>query len=177
MINIGFDCAVVKEAAKAKKFKLVTPSASYVLGVFIVLCRKFGTPMKLIFDDGRVIEKKFTLTAIGNGKYCGGGFRSSPLAKLDDGLLDVCAIDKVSRFTFLSLVGKYKKGTYLDSARAQKVISYTQVPHFRMEFDAPIPICIDGEIKGAKTVEFTAVKNGFNFVVPKGSKFLSGTNS
>jgi diacylglycerol kinase family enzyme len=42
-----------------------------------------------------------------------------------------------------------------------------------MEFEAPIPICLDGEIKGAKSVEFTAIKNGFNFVVPRGSKFLS----
>lgn len=173
MVNIGFDCAVVKEAARIKRFKLITPGASYILGVFVVLFKKFGTPMKLVFDDGEVIEREFTLTAIGNGKYCGGGFRSSPKALLDDGLFDVCSIDKVSRLTFLSLVGKYKKGTYLENRRARKIFSYKQIPHFRMEFDAPIPICLDGEIKGAKSVEFTAVKNGFNFVVPKGSKFLS----
>ena len=39
-----------------------------------------------------------------------------------------------------------------------------------MEFDTPIPICIDGEIKGAKTVDFEVVRNAFNFVVPKGSE-------
>ena len=41
-------------------------------------------------------------------------------------------------------------------------------PHFRMEFDTPIAICIDGEIKGAKSVDFEVVKNALNFVVPKG---------
>ena len=172
MINIGFDCAVVREADRIKKHKWIPPGISYILGVFVVLCRKFGTKMKLIYDDGEVIEKEFTLTAIANGKFCGGGFKSAPIALLQDGLFDVCSINKVSRMTFLSLVSKYKKGTYLDSKRASKVIDYRQTNHFVMEFDEPIPICIDGEIKGAKTVDLSLVKNAFNFVVPKGSRML-----
>ena len=168
MVNIGFDCAVVKEAERLKRHKFVTPGMSYIMGVVVVLFKKFGTKMKVIFDDGEVIEKEFTLTAIGNGKFCGGGFKSAPKALLNDGLLDVCAIDKISRLTFISLVGSYKKGTYLENQRAMKYIRHRRVPHFKMEFDTPIPICIDGEIKGAKTVDFEVVKNAFNFVVPKG---------
>ena len=41
-----------------------------------------------------------------------------------------------------------------------------------MEFEEPIPICIDGEIKGAKTIDFEIVKNAFNFVVPKGCDLI-----
>jgi len=177
MINIGFDCAVVKEADKIKKLKIFSPGISYILGVFVALFKRIGTKMKLIYDDGTVVEKKLTLTAIGNGKYCGGGFRSAPKALMTDGLIDICAINKVSRFTFLSLVGSYKKGTFIHNPKASRVFSYTQAPHFKMEFEAPEPICIDGEIKGAKTVEFTAVKNGFNFVVPKGSELIYHPNS
>ena len=172
MVNIGFDCAVVKEAAKIKKIKFFSPGISYILGVVVVLFRKFGTKMKLIFDDGEIIEKEFTLTAIGNGKFCGGGFKSAPTALLEDGLMDVCSINKVSRATFLNLVSSYKKGTFLTNERALKCINYRQVPHFKMEFDNPIPICIDGEIKGAKTVDFTVVRNAFNFVIPKGSELM-----
>lgn len=168
MVNIGFDCAVVKEADRLKKFKFLSPSILYILGVVVALFKKFGTKMKLIFDDGTTFEKELTLNAIGNGRYCGGGFRSAPIALLDDGLMDVCSINKVSRLTFISLVSSYKKGTYLDNKKALKLIKYQQVPHFRMEFDNPLPICIDGEIKGAKNIEFTCIKDGFNFVVPKG---------
>lgn len=168
MVNIGFDCAVVKEAEKLKRFKWVTPGISYILGVVAVLFKKFGTPMRIIFDDGEVLEKEFTLTAIGNGKFCGGGFEAAPRANLRDGLMDVCAIDKISRFTFVSLVSSYKKGTYLDNAKAMRYIRHRRVPHFKMEFDTPVAICIDGEIKGAKSVDFEVVKNALNFVVPKG---------
>lgn len=169
MINIGFDCSVVKEASRLKKWKLVTPSMSYIFGVAVALCKRFGTKMKIIFDDGEVIQEEMTLTAIGNGRFCGGGFDSAPRAFLNDGLMDVCAIRKVTRRKFIALVKDYKNGTYLSNPEAMKYIRYRQVPHFRMEFDQPIPICNDGEICGGKSLEFTSVPNGFNFVLPKGS--------
>ena len=167
MVNIGFDCAVVKEAAKLKKAKLATPGLSYILGVVVTLFKPFGTKMKLIFDDGEVLENEYTLTAIGNGKFCGGGFMATPTALLTDGLLDICAVNKISRLTFVKLVGYYKKGTHLINKHTRKIITYKQVPHFKMEFETPLPICIDGEIKGAKTVDFSVLHGGFNFVVPK----------
>ena len=171
MVNIGFDCAAAKEAAKLKKHKFITPSFSYTLGVLKVFFRKIGTKMKLIFDDGEIFENIYTLTAIGNGKFCGGGYCAAPLAKMNDGILDICIINKVSRFTFLKLVRSYKNGTYIHNPSALKHIHTKQTNHFKMEFDEPIPICIDGEIKGAKSIDFSVVRNAFNFVIPKGSDF------
>lgn len=171
MVNIGFDCAVAKEAAKLKKNKLFPPRFAYTLGVFKVVFRKIGTPMKIIFDDGEVIEKLFTLTSIANGRYCGGGYCAAPNAYMNDGIMDIAAINKISRFTFFGLLKSYKKGTYLEKKRAQKILVHKRVSHFRMEFKEPLPICIDGEIKGAKNIEFTVIPNAFNFVIPKGSDF------
>ncbi len=163
MVNIGFDCAVAKEA---QKLKFISPRMSYVLGVIKVLFRRIGTKMKITFDDGNVIQDNLTLTAIGNGKYCGGGFMAAPKAELDDGLFDVCVIKKISRRRFISLVGAYKRGLHVGNEKAEKYISYHRCPHLKMEFKAPVPICIDGEIKGAKTVELTVIRNAFNFVIP-----------
>ncbi len=171
MVNIGFDCAVAKEAAKLKKIKLFTPRFAYTLGVFKVVFRKIGTPMKIIFDDGEVIEKLFTLTSIANGRYCGGGYCAAPYAFMNDGIMDIAAINKISRFTLFGLLKSYKKGTYLEKKRVQKLVVHKRVSHFRMEFKEPLPICIDGEIKGAKNIDFTVVPGAFNFVIPKGSDF------
>ena len=169
MVNIGFDCAVAKEAARLKKLKFITPAMSYICGVVVSLFKRYGTKMKLVFDDGEVIDSTLLLTAIGNGKYCGGGFNAAPLAELNDGLMDIAIIKKISRFSFIGLVGDYKKGTYLDNPKALKYITYKRVPHFKMEFDSPVPICVDGEIKGSRTIDFSIVPNGVNFVIPKGS--------
>ena len=176
MVNIGLDCNVVIESNKLKKLKFIPAAASYIIGLVIAFFKKLYSPMKLIFDDGEIIEGDLTLTAIGNGKFCGGGFKALPLALLQDGLMDVCIIQKVGRLKFLELVSSYKAGTYLEKESAMKVISYKQVPHFKMEFESPIPICIDGEIKGAKSIDFSVIKNGFNFVVPKGCELLYKTD-
>ncbi len=171
MINIGFDCAVAKLASKLRNFWFIPVKSSYLVALFITAFKKIGTKMKLIFDDGTVIDKTLTLTAIGNGRYCGGGFCSNPNALLSDGIMDICAIDKVSIFKFVSLVGAYKKGKHFDNERAKKVMSLRREKHFKMEFYEPVPVCIDGEIKGAKNIDFTVVPNGFKFVIPKGSEY------
>ena len=85
--------------------------------------------------------------------------------------MDLCVIDKVNIFKFATLVGSYKKGNHLNNKRALKVLEYIRTSHFKMEFEEPVPICIDGEIKGAKNIDFSVVKNGCNFVVPKGSEY------
>ncbi len=172
MINIGFDCAAAKEAARLKNHRLITPSFSYTLGVLKVFFRKIGTDMKLIFEDGEVWDGTYTLTAIGNGRFCGGGYCAAPRAKMDDGLLDICTIKKISRLTLLKLIRSYKKGTYLENPKAKDAFMHKRVSRFRMEFNTPVPICTDGEIKGAKTINFEVSQNAFNFVIPKGSQLI-----
>jgi len=172
MANIGFDCAVAREAARIKKRGFFSPRFAYTIGVFKVFFRKIGTKMRLVFDDGVIWDDVFTLTAIGNGKFCGGGYKALPEATLDDGMIDICAINKVSHFTLVRLIGSYKKGTHLQKKSAQKYFNTKRVDHFKMEFDSPVPLCIDGEIKGAMSIDFSIIKNAFNFVVPNGSEFI-----
>lgn len=177
MVNIGFDCSVVKEAQRVKKFKFISPGLSYIFGILVALFKRYGTHMKIVFDDGETIDSELLLTAIANGKFCGGGFKSAPLAVLDDGLMDVAVIKKISRFSFIKLVGSYQKGTFLNNEKAMRYITYKRVPHFKMEFDEPIPICLDGEIKGAKNIDFSVERNAFNFIIPKGSEIRADSTS
>ncbi len=173
MVNIGTDCAVVQEADRLRKYRFIPSGLSYIIGVIIVFfIRKFGLPMKIVFDNGEVIDGDLTLTAIANGKFCGGGFKAAPLALLDDGKMDVVIIKKVARLQFAALVGSYKKGTYLENKLAKKYITLRQIPHMKMEFESPVPVCVDGEIKGAKSIDFSVVRDAFNFVVPQGSALI-----
>ena len=53
--------------------------------------------------DGDVID-------LCNGVSYGGGFRAAPLARMDDGLLDLVLVKKVSRLRIARVVGMYKAG-------------------------------------------------------------------
>ena len=171
MINIGLDCEVVKEAERLKKLWFIPVNLSYIAGLAVVSFRKIGTKMKLEYSDGSVIDKFYTLTAIGKGKFCGGGFCAIPTADLSDGKLHSIAIDKIPLAKFLSLVIPYKLGKHLKSKRALKVIKYTATDNLKMSFDNDISVCIDGEVFTAKEIELSVRRAAANFVVPKGASY------
>ena len=176
MVNIGFDCAVVKESDKLKKIKLFPAPLSYIGGIIATVFKKIGTNMRVIYDDGNVIEKTFTLVAIGNGRYCGGGFCGVPRAILNDGLADVCAIDKISVFKFFTLVGSYKKGTHLVPQNAS-VLSTKDCKTLDLVFEGVQSASIDGEVRDINgTLRIEIIRNGLNFVIPKGSAFKKEEN-
>ena len=117
IVNMGFDCEVVKRADRLKKLPMVSGSLAYILGVVGELLHKKAMKAKitLTYEDGstEVMDDKFLLVAIGNGRWYGGGFKAVPGAKLDSGTLDVTIVKYVRTFTFLKLVGAFKKGKHI----------------------------------------------------------------
>lgn len=58
----------------------------------------------------------YTLFAICNASYYGGGFCPAPNSRLDDGLLDFCKVDAVNLAQALPLIPKYSEGTANEEA-------------------------------------------------------------
>ena len=168
MINIGFDCEVVKQTAKLKRSKLIPKSMTYIAGLAVTLIRKPGVVARVSFDGGEPEQRRMLLTAIANGAWCGGGFHSNPLALLEDGVLDTILIKNVSRVRFVSLVGMYKKGTYVDNRGARRVIDYVKCKSVHYYFDSVQSICVDGEVTEVTDLEICAVPGALRLVVPRG---------
>lgn len=169
MFNIGFDCNVVELTGRLKQKPLISGSAAYLMAVFGVLARKKGTSLT-ITDGGSVWrEGPMLLCSISNGSYCGGGIYSSPQARMDDGLFDICVINDVSRMKFISTFPKYKNGTHLDMKGADEILDV------RRSTDVTIKpygmkdlfICVDGEIQLTTGIRVTMCPGALNFVVPK----------
>ena len=130
------------------------------------------TKIKINADSIDEIDRKLLLIAIANGKYYGGGFKAMPYASIHDSKLDISIVEKVSRFTFLSLVGKYKKGTHLDTKKGKKCITYLRTNSLTLKFDTPKKICIDGEIEIAEKVNIEVAPAAVSFIIPEGAKEL-----
>lgn len=149
IVNMGFDCGVVKRADRLKKLPLINGSAAYILGVVGELLHKKPLDVKVTFtyEDGttEVIEEKLLLIAIGNGRWYGGGFKAVPGAKLDSGTLDVTIIKNVKATTFIKLVGKFKKGTLIEDTETCKVIP-------KAEKYVIYKRCIGVKVEGCETI-------------------------
>ncbi len=169
MINIGFDCDVVSETLHTKKNPLIPSKMAYIAGLIKVFCRKIGTNFRLTFPDGESFDQDLTLSLIGNGAFCGGGFKAAPYASLSDGALEVCIIGRVSRLEFIKTVGGYRKGTYLDEKRRPRFVTYKRTDRMTVEFDVLHDYCIDGEIKRARTLDIACLPHATTFICPRGA--------
>lgn len=167
MINVGFDCEVVKKTLKLKKNPLIPSSLAYIAGVVTTLIRKPGVVARVICDGEDMGERKMLLTTFANGAFCGGGFNSNPRALLCDGKIDALLVNNVSRMTFLGLVGSYKKGTHL-VPKNEGILLSVKCSRIELEFPAVQSASVDGELFDFERLTIEVVPSGIGFVVPKG---------
>ena len=170
VVNMGFDCGVVERAARLKKKKFVTGKMAYIYGVVGELVKKKPLDLKVTFTyangETEVIKEKLLLCAVANAKWYGGGFKVAPTADLSDGILDVMIIRNVSRRTFISFVGDFKKGTLVDENGKPKdevkdILYYKRCVAIKIE--GCETYCADGEITKGNTVEISVIPKALNY--------------
>lgn len=170
MMNIGFDCYVAKTMTKIKRNKWVPRGFEYIAALVIEFCRKSGVTFSTLTLDGEEIaEKAFLLGCLGNGSFCGGGFKSAPAADLRDGELDMCLVRNLNLFKCLKIIGKYKAGTFLSDAEAMNYITYKKIKTARMTFGGEGQyVSFDGKIVRVKELEIEVAPLAVRVSLPCG---------
>lgn len=168
MFNIGFDCNVVDTTNKVKQSTFLSGPLSYFVSIFINLINKKCTDLKIELDGIPKYNGPLLLTCIANGCYCGGGIKSNPLAKFNDGLININIIKNVPSIKFISLLPSYMNGTFLSKSNIEKIVLSEKCSKVNVTpYSKNIRICVDGDIIDASQIKFEAIHNAFNFVVPK----------
>lgn len=167
MFNIGFDCDVVIKMDELRKFSFLAGSTAYSTGVGLALIKKDTLDLNIVIDDGIERKGKILMMAIGNGKYCGGGFKGLPEASVEDGIIDVSIVKNVSRLEFISLIGPYKKGTHLSTKLGQKIVTYEKCKSITVKDEKEFSICIDGEVEKGNILRVEIENKAILFSVPQ----------
>jgi YegS/Rv2252/BmrU family lipid kinase len=120
--------------------------------------------MTIEHPGGRESRPVFTL-AVGNSDQYGNNARIAPAARIDDGLLNLTAVSRVTSFNALPLLGRLFSGRLRSS---QNVLTLA-APHFVVERPAPGFIHTDGEIHSAGSrVEFIVRPKSLRILTPRG---------
>ncbi len=167
ILNMGFDADVVERMMKYKRRPLMTGKSAYILGVLVTFLNKMGHHFRVSVDDHLIYDGKGLLCAAANSICYGGGFYCAPLAKINDGIIDVCFVKKVSRFSFIRMIGTYKAGKHLETPWVAKKIVYAKGKKVTIEIDRSINFSIDGEMGKASSITLEIVPNALKFVVPQ----------
>lgn len=162
VVNIGFDSKVNYDVDKyKKKFKV---STAYNIAIVTNLLKRINYPYT-IKVDGEVLENgKFLLMSLGNASYYGGGYKCAPNAQIDDGLIEFCAVRKVSRFTLAKLIKIYKKGEHLENKKFAKYILYKRCKTVEIESDYEFKYTLDGETFQTKKLVASINPGSINLV-------------
>lgn len=167
MVNFGFDTAVVKTMEKVKRFKLFVGKRAYYVGIVTALINSMKTKCSVFVDGKRIGKDSILLCTVGNGKYIGGSFKCAPRSSNDDGLLEVCLINPISRFKFISLIKSYTIGTHLENPRLKNDIDYCRGRTIEVEHEDGVYYCVDGEITFASKFKVEVLDKAISFIIPK----------
>lgn len=139
----GFDARV---NARANSMRWSTGARRYELAVMAELTRLTPQQVSITTPAGEVALQA-TLVAVGNGPCYGGGLRICPGARLDDGLLDVTVVGRVSRRRLLRVFPALRAGRHVDEPEV------TTVRATAVTLRGPAwPVYADGEPQGTLPV-------------------------
>ncbi len=162
--SVGLDARIGTAVTRYKQLPLVTGSGAYILSTGVNILKGIGRHY-VVDIDGRKFDGDYTMICVANGRWYGGGFNPVPVAEVDDGMLDILLVDKVSRFTVASIVSRFKAGRF---AEFPDIIHYYKGKKITVQCDAASEINLDGELLMGKTVEFEVVPQSIRFFYPKG---------
>lgn len=166
VFNVGYDAKVVDLQRKFKRWPLVSGNFAYTLGVIFALLGKMAHKMKIKVDDEVLYDGKVTMVAVANSICYGGSYHCAPLAKIDDNILDVCVVKKVTIPTFAKLAKIYQKGEHLTSEKTKNYIAYKQGKNVQIEIEKPLIYSIDGELGSSNNIVLEIIGKSINFVIP-----------
>ena len=167
MFNIGFDAQAVAKAAYYKTKPFINGTMAYIAGVLNVLIELKAVEIQIIPNEGEVIRGDFTLMGIANGRFSGGGFDGTPQAKIDDGLMDISLVKKVTRRFFLSFVKRYHDGKHTKDPALKEIYSHFRSNSVTIKPAEKVVLAIDGETVEVGNVRFGLREKAVRIVIPK----------
>ncbi|MFQ5547987.1 MAG: diacylglycerol/lipid kinase family protein [Woeseia sp.] len=142
--GIGFDAKVTR-IARAISWRI--GDLVYLVAVFKAMMDGVMTPKVTIRFSDRTYEGPITLANVGNGAWVGGMFHIAPMAKIDDGRLDLVFAEPVSRPRIIALLPRLMRGSHID----QPEITHATVSRCEITATAPVPSHLDGEVQPLQT--------------------------
>lgn len=146
LLGIGIDAEVLRQR---QRFLRLPGLAQYLAALLVALTRFRPVGLRVRLEDGELIESPAMLATVTVGPSLGGGFLIAPGAAPDDGQLDLCFIERLTRREIAQYLPKIVRGrhgglprVHLRRLRAATMESLT---------GQPIAFEMDGELTSGPT--------------------------
>ena len=170
--SAGLDAQVAYGIPKFRRLPFAGGETAYKLSILTSLCSKLGHKLR-IEADGEVFTGEYLMLAICNGRTYGGGFKAAPQADMQDGLLDLVLVKKISRLRIAGVVSTYKQGRHIQDGvvipKLRDVMVYRRVRNITVQTQDHRPIIVtqDGECTPIMELHAQVDAGAVRVVLPK----------
>jgi YegS/Rv2252/BmrU family lipid kinase len=137
-VGMGLDAQVAAESLKLTRLKGM---AVYLVAIIRALANYRARPMTVEYDDQR-LHRRLLFASVANGRCQGAGFWLTPSALVDDGMLDLCMVDKMRLDQIIRYIPRLMDGTHT----TLKQVTIGRARRIRVDCSAPVPVATDGEV-------------------------------
>lgn len=183
-VSIGVDSRVAEFASRIVRRFPRLHKASYILAVIPGMFTKFKLRMELnlrglawpdpcgpkpSLEAVREGEHKgsyvYTMSALANAAYYGGGFLPNPFFKLDDGVIEFALTKGIGRLAVLRYLRCYQRG---EAQKKGLFRMFSAVSGEIRSMDAKRPLCItyDGELIHSSAIRFKVRQRAIRILIP-----------
>ena len=150
--GIGYDAAVCAEVNRSRLKPILNRiglgKTVYLAVALRQLIKTRDIPCRLILkDDQEILMRRFLLSACMNHRYEGGGFMFAPDADAEDGILDMCVVNQISKLKILRVLPTAFQGKHVK----YKEVHMYRSKEIRIMTDEPMYVHVDGEVPGKTT--------------------------
>ncbi len=138
--GIGLDAKVTQIA---RSYRWPIGDLVYLAAIFHAMLDGIATPEILIESDELRWDGPLTLANVSNGPWVGGMFHIAPMAKNDDGVLELLLAAPVTRRRILQLLPKLMRGDHMQESE----IVHASVRRVKISASAAVPSHLDGEVQ------------------------------
>lgn len=164
--NFGFDAAVAETMNRVRRIPVLGGKHAYTTGIVHAILTARRNRCDIYADGEKLTGRTFLLCTIANGSYVGGAFCCAPRARNDDGKAEVCVVKPMSLFSFLRLLGHYRRGEHLNDPRFTRFLTYRCAERVKVSAKKPFPVSLDGEIIHTTHFTCTVLPGALHFAVP-----------
>lgn len=155
IVGMGFISDVAQAAIPLKWMGNIAYTVATLIKLINLKAQKIEMEI-----DGKRLKREVVFVAVANSTFTGTAFFIAPRARLDDGLLDIVILNKISRLKLLRLFSSIYNGSHID----YQEVEYIQAKKISIGKEFSGRLIPDGEVLGETPAEFECLHKAIEFL-------------
>ena len=160
LAGTGFDARTAQTVNSGIRF--LSGPLAYVWGAISTLWTFKPFALTFALGDAPPRRVQAMFVSFANAETTGGGMKIAPGALVDDGYLDICLVEAVSKLTLLYNLTQIFSGRHVRCP----AVTLLRAKCLTVDADPPQPLLIDGEVLGTTPATIKLLPGALPFLVP-----------